>query len=132
MAAYNLPLAVSQIPSPDILSGWKDIAHYLGKGVRTVQRYECELGLPVHHPAARKAKGSVIATKAELDAWVMASPSREAFPLRHLALDNAKLLCEFGQRMKEFCQLSQEVTERQEKLHQTVEMLKVSVRWSAR
>ena len=52
-----------------VLSGWKDIANYLGKGVRTVQRYERELGLPVRRPSG-KPKGSVIATRTELDAWV--------------------------------------------------------------
>jgi hypothetical protein len=59
-----------------ILSGWKDIANYLGKGVRTVQRYEGDLQLPVRRPAGR-ARGAVVATKAELDAWVAASPVRE-------------------------------------------------------
>jgi hypothetical protein len=63
-----------------VLSGWKDIANYLGKGVRTVQRYEQELALPVRRPAGRSA-GSVVATKAELDAWICASPIRETFDL---------------------------------------------------
>ncbi len=67
--------------APNILSGWKDIANYLGKGVRTVQRYEGELRLPVRRPA-RKPRGSVVATKVELDAWVAASPIREQFQLR--------------------------------------------------
>ena len=56
-----------------IFSGWKDIANYLGKGIRTVQRYERELGLPIHRPAGR-SRGSVIAIVAELDGWVTASP----------------------------------------------------------
>jgi hypothetical protein len=30
------------------LDSWKEIASYLGRGVRTVQRWECEEGLPVH------------------------------------------------------------------------------------
>src|SRR5215467_7008372 len=51
------------------ISGWKDIATYLNKGVRTVQRYEREIGLPIHRPSA-KFPGSVIATKTELDNWV--------------------------------------------------------------
>lgn len=34
----------------EILSGWKEIANYLRKGVRTVQRYERELGLPIRRP----------------------------------------------------------------------------------
>jgi hypothetical protein len=69
---------------PQFLSGWKEIANYLGKGVRTVQRYERELGLPVRRPAG-KATGSVVATKAELDGWVAASPIREAFQLTAVA-----------------------------------------------
>lgn len=52
-----------------ILSGWKDIAKHLGQGVRTVQRYERELGLPIRRPGG-KTTGSVLAVKAELDAWV--------------------------------------------------------------
>lgn len=65
---------------PRFLSGWKEIANYLGKGVRTVQRYERALGLPVRRPAGTTT-GSVVATKVELDAWVAASPIREAFRL---------------------------------------------------
>jgi hypothetical protein len=56
----------------EILSGWKDIANYLGRGVRTVQRYERELSLPVRRPAG-KSKGSVIARQSELDTWVASS-----------------------------------------------------------
>ena len=57
----------------EILSGWKEIAVHLGKGVRTVQRYERKLGLPIRRPSG-KSIGSVIATVAELDAWITASP----------------------------------------------------------
>jgi len=64
-----------------ILSGWKEIAHFLGKGVRTVQRYENELALPVRRPAG-KDRGSVIATKEELAAWVNASSLRDRSDLR--------------------------------------------------
>jgi|SRR5215472_4769741 len=75
-------------PEPtQFLSGWKEIANYLGKGVRTVQRYECHLGLPVRRPAG-KSRGSVVATKAELEAWVSASPIREAFSLTKPAADS--------------------------------------------
>jgi hypothetical protein len=62
--------------SSHILSGWKDIANYLGKGIRTVQRYEGDLRLPVRRPAGR-ARGSVVATKEEIDSWIAASPIRE-------------------------------------------------------
>ena len=53
----------------DVLSSWKEIAAYLGKGVRTVQRWEQELALPVRRPVKHKA-GIVVASRAELDAWL--------------------------------------------------------------
>ena len=74
------------VPSP-ILSGWKDIARYLGKGIRTVQRYELELGLPIRRPPG-KWRASVIATTAELDAWVKAGSLRRSFALRRGVPEN--------------------------------------------
>ena len=65
---------------PHVLSGWKEISTYLGKGVRTVQRYEGEFGLPVRRPAGRP-RAAVVATREELDGWVNASPIRAAFRL---------------------------------------------------
>jgi hypothetical protein len=65
---------------PEILSGWKSIARHLGMGVRTVQRYERQLGLPIRRPAG-KLRGAVLATKLELDAWIAASPVRQVFQL---------------------------------------------------
>jgi hypothetical protein len=64
----------------EFLSGWKDIANYLDKGVRTVQRYEHDMGLPVRRPGG-KPRGSVIATVAEIAAWVTARQSREELQL---------------------------------------------------
>jgi excisionase family DNA binding protein len=55
------------------LNTWKEVAEYLGRGVRTVQRWEKELKLPVHRPRG-KARSTVIATAAELDEWVKAAP----------------------------------------------------------
>ncbi len=52
-----------------VLRSWKEIAAYLGKGVRTVQRWERELRLPVHRPVAQK-QGIVSAVPTELDAWI--------------------------------------------------------------
>jgi hypothetical protein len=63
-----------------VLSGWKDIANYLGKGVRTVQRYERELALPVRRPAG-KTKASVIATRSELDIWAASHWTHPPHPL---------------------------------------------------
>lgn len=49
-------------------TSWKEIATYLGKGVRTAQRWERELGLPVLRPNG-KPSGVVSASPAELDSW---------------------------------------------------------------
>ena|SRR5215831_1920141 len=54
---------------------WKEIAAYLGKGVRTVQRWERESGLPVRRPN-RAAAGIVSVSRSELDRW-MARRQRE-------------------------------------------------------
>jgi hypothetical protein len=54
---------------PELLTSWKEIASYLGKGVRTVQRWEQQFGLPVRRPN-EKSKGIVHATAEELDAWL--------------------------------------------------------------
>src|SRR4249920_194468 len=50
------------------LDSWKEIAAYLGRGVRTVQRWEREEGLPVHRLAHEK-RGSIYARCEELEAW---------------------------------------------------------------
>src|SRR5688500_15644946 len=52
----------------DRLDSWKEIAAYARRGVRTVRRWECEEGLPVHRHLHRKL-GSVYAFKSEIDAW---------------------------------------------------------------
>ena len=50
------------------LDSWKEIASFLGRGIRTVQRWEREEGLPVHRlPHAER--GSVFADSTELTAW---------------------------------------------------------------
>lgn len=47
---------------------WKEIAAYLRRDVRTVQRWEASEGLPVHRHQHKK-RGSVYALQHELDAW---------------------------------------------------------------
>ena len=51
-----------------VLTSWKEIAAYLGKGVRTVQRWETEMGLPVRRPGPERH--IVIAFPAELEEWL--------------------------------------------------------------
>ncbi len=54
---------------PDnFLDSWKQIASYLERDVRTVQRWEKKEGLPVHRQIHEKL-GTVYAHKSEIDAW---------------------------------------------------------------
>lgn len=54
---------------PAVLTSWKEIAAHLGKSIRTVQRWERELDLPVRRPDRRRS-GIVLADPAELDSWL--------------------------------------------------------------
>ena len=55
-------------PLEERLDSWKEIAAYLGRGVRTVQRWERKEGLPVHRLAHDK-RGTIYARREELAAW---------------------------------------------------------------
>jgi tetratricopeptide (TPR) repeat protein len=60
--------APSGDPGPDRLDSWKEIANYLRRDVRTVQRWEKTARLPVH----RHSEGRLRATyayRSEIDAW---------------------------------------------------------------
>lgn len=61
----------------DVLNSWKEIAAYMGRGVRTVQRWEQELGLPVRRPRGRE-RSAVIALKPDLDRWLQQIPQGTA------------------------------------------------------
>jgi hypothetical protein len=61
------------IMNGEVLNSWKEIAEYMGRGVRTVQRWEQELGLPVRRPRG-KSRSAVIALKADLDRWLHNTP----------------------------------------------------------
>jgi hypothetical protein len=112
---------------PQFLSGWKEIANYLGKGVRTVQRYERDFGLPVRRPAGKPC-GSVVATKLELDAWVMASPIREVFSLSRLTVksDNAPYAA-IKNGLQTMCQLRDQMAALRGQLEASVKELRERV-----
>jgi len=57
--------------SSRVLNSWKEVARYLERGVRTVQRWEADLGLPVRRPRGKK-RSAVIAICAEIDEWISA------------------------------------------------------------
>lgn len=89
----------------DSLQGWKDIAAYLGRGVRTVQRWE-QFGLPIHRPAGRE-KSTVFALRSELDKWMENAPaavmatSNERFRYRVLVVDDEPNILETAKAVLE-------------------------------
>jgi hypothetical protein len=112
---------------PQILSGWKEIANYMGKGVRTVQRYERLFGLPVRRPAG-KACGSVVATKAEIDAWVGASPIREGLQLVRPATEfSATTWSNVQAGLAKMRELAQQMQELRTELRSSVILLRQTI-----
>lgn len=61
----------------DVLDGWKEIAEYLGKSVRTAQRWEAEFSLPVRRLGGREGEGTY-AFRKEIDDWRHAMSSAVA------------------------------------------------------
>lgn len=75
----------SSVSETDRLDSWKEIARFLRRDIRTVQRWEAAEGLPVYRHQHSK-QGSVYAHKTEIDAWWKARrPS-----LRHTRLKNGR------------------------------------------
>src|SRR5579885_1600156 len=56
---------------PAVLTSWKEVASYLGKGVRTVQRWEKHDGLPVRRLAGTS---KIVVKREDLDRWLNAQP----------------------------------------------------------
>ena len=74
------------MPDVHILNSWKEISAYIGRGVRTVQRWEELYGLPVHRAAGRD-RSAVYALSDEIDTWLrmgkmheVPAPRREVTP----------------------------------------------------
>lgn len=66
----NVPVILSlDATKTDALTSWKQIAAYLGAGVRTAQRYEQEFEMPVRRFDDRP-HASVWAYPNELDTWL--------------------------------------------------------------
>ena len=62
---------------PQMLNSWKEIASFLDRGVRTVQRWERELQLPVHRIGKGK-RSPVYALAPELKFWIATSGNDSA------------------------------------------------------
>ena len=70
-----MPQALNSTPLR--LNSWKEIANYLGRGVRTVQRWEQELRMPVHRIGSGR-RSPVYALPAEVNFWLSTSGIRPA------------------------------------------------------
>ncbi len=69
-----------------VLTSWKEIARYLGKGVRTVQRWEQEFGLPVRRPVGALQKSAVLLHREDVETWLatrFSARSTEIVELNH-------------------------------------------------
>lgn len=75
---------IASTSTTSVLTSWKEIARYMGKGVRTVQRWEQDFGLPVRRPQGSNRK-AVLARPRDLDAWVALRCSSRS----QLAVDEA-------------------------------------------
>src|SRR6185437_6215710 len=71
-----------------VLHGWKQIARYLGCGIRTAQRWEEQCGLPVTRPR-NHLRSPVLAQSEALDRWASGgrTPIREAWEMRYDQLE---------------------------------------------
>ncbi len=63
-----MPEALAESFTRERLENWKEIAHYLRRSVRRVQRWEAEAGLPVHR-LNHDQRSSVYAYTDELEKW---------------------------------------------------------------
>ena len=96
-----------------VLSGWKEIAEYLHRGVRTAQRWEGS-GLPVNRPIPGR-RSHVVANSEQLDLW-----------LRYSA-DWRRHHVEFSSRIARTRKLRAEVRQTREILGQKMEALRREV-----
>lgn len=60
-----------QQTTPQLLNSWKEIATYLSRGVRTVQRWE-KMGLPVRR-LGQGRRSPVVAYARDIDRWLQAA-----------------------------------------------------------
>lgn len=78
-SAQHGAMAQTVKSSSQTLNSWKEIAQYLDRGVRTIQRWEHGLGLPVHRIGKGK-RSPVFATASELNFWLSTVVGRPSKP----------------------------------------------------
>lgn len=91
-------MSETQTGDRKILSSWKDIAAYMGRGVRTVQRYE-HLGLPVIRLNGA-FQSSVMAFTDEIDGWIRETAMRSLAPIMPIGAAEWERLSALVQRLQ--------------------------------
>ncbi len=110
----------AQLAPLQLLHSWKEIAAYAGRGVRTVQRWEHDLGLPVHRPKG-KDRSAVLAFSSEIDDWFHRTPVRN--PLVFSSETRARL--ETAARLRQ--ELVNQVRQQQEAVRRVISTLRDTV-----
>jgi hypothetical protein len=77
-----------------VLTSWKEIAQYFGKGVRTVQRWEAAFDLPVRRAAAGRDHRAILALTDDLDAWIRSWNGHHKSELEQMRKEVAALRAE--------------------------------------
>ncbi len=63
-----------------ILDSWKEISHYLNREIRTCQRWQKDLGLPVYRIDDKSPRSKVFAYKSEIDQWLKDKTTLQPLP----------------------------------------------------
>ncbi|MEN6312247.1 MAG: hypothetical protein ABFD80_12000, partial [Acidobacteriota bacterium] len=63
-----------------ILDSWKEISHYLNREIRTCQRWQKDLGLPVYRIDDKSPRSKVFAYKSDIDQGLKDKTTRQPLP----------------------------------------------------
>jgi hypothetical protein len=102
------------------LQSWKEIASELNRGVRTVQRWERDLGLPVRR-IGRSRRAPVFAFKNELHSWLRTSGGIQACGVRALSTYAQPEVEDKSARNTELLQALEKLFAAEPSTHSTVE-----------
>lgn len=96
-----------------ILNGWKEISSHIERSIRTAQRWEAQMGMPVHRPAAND-KAVVVAFSDELEHWLRRSPAeKQQTPgeqsLARLFADVSNLVADAAELASRVCMLQEQM-----------------------
>jgi hypothetical protein len=113
-------------PRLELLTSWKEIANFLGKGVRTVQRWEATLGLPVIRPADNRS-GIVMARPSDLEAWLLNGRQRSLAKLHGQDRQDDGVHATFSECVRELKRYHAEVRTLCDQMNATKESLKQEI-----